>query len=258
MLGGTVHAADPVASQGPSAVAPPTPVPSDWRFQATLYGWLTAIDGDVGVRNLPTVPVHDSIVDVLGDLDGAFMGTFMARNGQFLLLLDVVAARLSAGRQVGTYGGSSADVDLSQTIVTGAVGYLLPTGRSDMDFALTGGVRYMRLSADVSLTPFALPTITSDSQSKSWVDPTIGFVAHWTINEKWFVNATADIGGFDVGSKLSSNGYVGLGYMWTKSISSAIGYRYLYEDYEGAGNRTGAFRYNAVMHGPTVSVAWHF
>ncbi|GGF82365.1 hypothetical protein GCM10007301_48090 [Azorhizobium oxalatiphilum] len=239
-------------------VEPAASVPPGWQFQATLYGWLTAIDGDVGVRRLPAVPVNASISDVLGDLDGAFMGSFMARNGQWLLLADVVVARLSEGKHVGTFGGAEADVDLTQTIVTGAVGYMLPTGRNDLDFALTAGLRYMRLSADVSLVPTFLPATISDSQAKSWIDPTLGFFAHWALDEKWFVNATMDIGGFDVGSKLSSSGYVGLGYLWTKSLSTAVGYRYLYEDYEGAGNQSGTFRFNTVMHGPTLSVAWHF
>ncbi|MBS7543289.1 hypothetical protein [Ancylobacter oerskovii] len=257
LAAGTAHAADLPPSAPPSgAVAPAQP--SDWRFQATLYGWLTAIDGDVGVGRLPTVPVHASIPNVLDNLDGALMGSFFASNGQWLFLADLVLAKLSHSDQVGLYGQSALDAELSQTIATGAIGYWLPLGLSHVDLAVTGGLRYVRVSSDVALTSERLPATLSGSQTEWWIDPTIGFAAQWKIDERWFVNATADIGGFGVGSKLSSTGYVGLGYVWTSSISSAVGYRYLYEDYESSNGDGGSFRYNTTMHGPTISLAWHF
>ena len=244
----------------PVAVKAPAPVvtTSDWRFQATLYGWLTAIDGNVGVRDLPTSPVNASIGDVLDNFDGALMGSFMATNGKWLFLGDLVLAKLSHGQNVGLYGNSRLDAELDEVIATAAVGYWLPLGIRNVDIAVTGGLRYVDLSADLSLTPAMLPVTFSGSQSESWVDPTIGLVANWKIDEKWFVNAVADIGGFGVGSKLSSTGYLGVGYMWTPSLSTAIGYRYLYEDYESSNGKGGSFRYNTTMHGPTVSLAWHF
>ncbi|PZQ79072.1 MAG: hypothetical protein DI549_21215 [Ancylobacter novellus] len=255
-----------VGAAGAADMPPPAPVlksapletASDWRFQATFYGWLTAIDGDVGVRDLPTSPVNASIGDVLGDLDGALMGSFMATNGKWLFLGDLVLAKLSSDKDVGLYGNTRFDAELKQTIMTGAVGYWLPLGLKNLDIAVTGGLRYVDLSADLSLKPAALPVTLSGSQSESWVDPTVGMVASWKIDDKWFANAIVDIGGFGIGSKLSSTGYLGVGYMWTPSISTAIGYRYLYENYESSNGDGGSFRYNTTMHGPTVSVAWHF
>lgn len=256
--GGAAHAAD----LPPPAVPQPAPAPvetaSDWHFQATMYGWATSIDGNVGVRNLPALPVHVSFPEVLSNLDGALMGSFLASNGQWLVLADLVMAKLSHTDQFGLLGGTSLEAELSQTIASGAVGYWLPLGIPNLDLAVTGGIRYMRVASEISLTPFGLPLTLSRSQSQSWTDPTVGFAAHWAIDARWFVNATADIGGFGVGSKLSSNGYAGVGYMWTSSLSSAIGYRYLYEDFEGPGANGGSFRYRTTMHGPTMSLAWHF
>lgn len=254
---GSAHAADLPPAAAPSPARPVEAAP-EWHFQATMYGWLTAIDGDVGVRNLPAMPVHASVVEVLENLDGAVMGSFLASNERWLVLTDLVLAKLSHSARIGPTGRTSLDADLSQAIATAAVGAWLPLGIPDVDLAITGGLRYLRLSTEMSLTPAGLPFAVSRSQSRSWIDPTVGLAVRWTINPRWFVNAVADIGGFGVGSKLSSNGYAGLGYMWTPSISTAIGYRYLYEDYEEAGARGGAFRYNATMHGPTFSLAWHF
>jgi|GEM_PF-296020 len=256
---GPAHAADPAPAQPPlpppeaPAAAPPA---SDWRFQATLYGWLTAVDGDLGIRNLPTVPVDASLSDVLEDLDGAVMGSFAASNGNWLFLADLVLARLSNKEMVGRFGRSKLSAELTEVVASGAVGYVLPLNVPNVEVAVTGGVRYVQLTADARLHPARLPSRKA-SGTESWVDPTVGFAAHWAIDDKWFVNAIADIGGFGVGSELSSSGYLGVGYRWTPAISSAIGYRYLYEDYQNRSNGNN-FRYDTTMHGPTVSLAWHF
>lgn len=257
---GSGRAADlpPYRDVPPPGAASPAPPASDWRFQATFYGWLTAIDGEIGVRNRPMTPVDASVSEVLENLDGAVMGSFLAENGQWLFLADLVLARLSHTDQIGPYGGGRLDAELSQTIATGAIGHWLPLGVPGLDLGVTAGLRYMRLSADLALSPVGSPLAWSGSQTKQWIDPTVGLVLQWAIDERWFLNSTVDIGGFGVGSKLSSNGYAGIGYKWTPSLSTAIGYRYLYEDYEGAGLGTGSFRYNAVMHGPTFSLGWHF
>ncbi len=252
--GGPALAADPAAP--PPAGDEAAPPASDWRFQATLYGWATAVNGDLGIRNLPTVPVDASLSDVLQNLDGAVMGSFAASNGNWLFLADLVLARLSHKETVGRFGRSRLSAELTEVVASGAVGYVLPLHVPNLEVAVTGGVRYVNLSVDARLRPTILPSRKA-SGTQSWVDPTIGFAAHWAIDEKWFVNAIADIGGFGVGSELSSSGYLGVGYMWTPSISSAIGYRYLYEDYQNRSNGNN-FRYNTTMHGPTVSLAFHF
>lgn len=240
--------------------APPEPPVSTvaWEYQLSLYGWATSLTGDIGVRNLPTTAIDIPFSQVLKDLNGAFMGSLLASNDRWLLLADVVFARLSETRAVSTFGGSELDAEVTQAIATGAIGYRLPTGRPDFDFAITGGARYMSVKGTLSFTPVASPIGISASQRQWWIDPTVGFFAHWELNDKWFVNAIADIGGFGVGSRLSSTGYAGVGYMWTTSFSTALGYRYLYEDYEGEGAKTGTFRYNTTMHGPVVALAWRF
>lgn len=253
-IAGPAGAADPVAPPDPQTAAAPA---SDWRFQATLYGWLTAVNGDLGIRRLPTVPVDASLSDVLQNLDGAVMGTFTASNDNWLFLADLVLARLSQKEKVGLLGRSKLNAELSEVVATGAVGYWLPLGIRNLDVAVTGGVRYVNLSTDVTLRPVRLAK-RSASGTESWVDPTVGFAAHWAIDEKWFVNAMADVGGFGLGSELSSNGYLGVGYMWTPSVSTALGYRYLYEDYKNDGSNGKSFRYDTTTHGPTLSLAWHF
>ena len=86
---GTTGAAMLFALAGTSALAAdypvlasPPPPPSAWQFQAIGYGWATAINGEVGVRNLPPVDANIDFRDVLRHLDGVFMGSFLAKNGE--------------------------------------------------------------------------------------------------------------------------------------------------------------------------------
>jgi hypothetical protein len=67
------------------------------------------------------------------------------------------------------------------------------------------------------------------------------------------VNALADIGGFGVGSKLTAQGFIAVGYNWTDTVSTAIGYRAIYTNYENDG-----FVYDTTMHGVFSSVGIHF
>jgi hypothetical protein len=64
------------------------------------------------------------------------------------------------------------------------------------------------------------------SVSKDWIDPVMGLAAHYRVNDKWFVNAQADIGGLDKSATGQALGSVG--YNWTHNISTTLGYRVMY------------------------------
>lgn len=246
-----VNAADmPVTAYEAPVVVEPA---SGWTFQATAYGWATALDGKTGVRNLPPVDVDVSAWDVLRNLDGALMGSFLAKNDDWILLTDLIYANLSAG---GTFGPNDArvDVGLTQIIASGLVGYRLPFGLPEnVELSATVGFRYQHLKAEVDISPALFPIEISREGTKDWIDPTIGLVLQYQINDKWFLNVIADVGGFGVSSKFTAQGFASLGYMWTPSISSAIGYRAIYTDYEDGG-----FVYDVTQHGVFTSIAYHF
>ncbi|MFC7395578.1 hypothetical protein ACFQU1_00030 [Chelatococcus sp. GCM10030263] len=244
-------------AQPPAAI--PAPVPTSWTFQATFYGWLTSLNGKVGVRNLPPAKVNASFGDILENLDGALMGSFLAKNGDWMILADLVWSQLSDNATLKVGNAPTLKFKQDLLIASAIAGYRLPLGNPDLDLSVTAGLRYQRLSVDTTLIPGAFPIISLENdQTKDWLDPIVGLALQYRINERWFVNALADIGGFGVGSQLTSQGFLAVGYKWTESISTAVGYRVLYTDYEDSGNRTGTFRYDTTMHGPFVSVAVHF
>jgi hypothetical protein len=246
----------------PVLAAPPPP--SAWKFQATGYGWATAINGETGVRNLPPVDVNLDFPDVLRHLEGAFMGSFLARNGEWMVLTDLVWAKLSDDVLVKPPGfrrpvlaallpGTQVELGLRQLIASGIVGYRLPFVSPEVELYATAGVRYQRLAAQIKATPGLIPITVSRGGIEDWADPIVGVALNWRLNERWFVNALADIGGFGVGSQFTAQGFASIGYKWTPSISTAVGYRAIYTDY-----RDGGFLYSTTQHGLFSSLAYHF
>jgi hypothetical protein len=129
------------------------------------------------------------------------------------------------------------------------------------------GVRYQNFSATVNLShtfsrrPYigaAEGLCCTSSGAVDGVDPVIGFATNYRSNEKWFLEGYGDVGGFWVGSKLTSEGIVEVGYNWTPSVSSELGFRILYNDYQRGNGNGGRFRYDTTMYGPVVALSYHF
>ncbi|MEP9348112.1 hypothetical protein [Xanthobacter sp. KR7-225] len=252
-----VSAGQPARAADLSTPPMPAAPPSGWEFQATLYGWGTSLTGDIGVRALPAVPIDVSFGDLLSNLDGALMGDFLAKNGDWTLLADVFWSKISADKALGA-GGPQLDFSQRLLVLQAIAGYRLPVGPDNFDLSATAGFRYQKLTAETTITPAGFPAGVSSTYVKDWLDPVFGLVLQYQINERWFVNALADVGGFGLGSKLTSQGFVALGYNWNKSWSTAIGYRALYTDYESITGPRSNFRYDTTMHGPMFSIGYHF
>jgi hypothetical protein len=254
----TLLASAPLFAADLPAAAPEMPIKDRWQYTLTLNGWLTAINGQVGIRGLPPVDVDVTAADLLENidkLDGALMTSFYATNGTWMFLTDLVWSRVSDEVTLGPAGGT-VNYEQSQAIVSGIVGYALPIDVPNLQLSATAGVRYNHLKAELDINPVLLPRLFPGSEregTQNWLDPIVGLSAHYDINQKWFVNALADIGGFGVGSDLTAQGFVAVGYNWTEMVSTSLGYRAIYTDYENDG-----FVYNTTMHGLFANVALHF
>ncbi|WP_296583197.1 hypothetical protein [Xanthobacter sp.] len=250
----SVHAADLGAAPAQPQAA------SGWQYQATLYLWATGIDGDIGVRRLPTIPVDITFGDVMQNFQGAVMGNFVAKKDNWTLFADVFWSQLGTSKNLSTAGQPLLDFSQRLFILSGAAGYRLPVGDADFDLSATAGFRYQRLTANTSLSSIFVPFAISESDTKDWLDPTFGLALQWKLNKQWFLNALADVGGFGLpaSSKLSAQSLVAVGYNWNESWSTALGYRALYTDCESITSPTRDFRYNTTMHGPFMSIGYHF
>ncbi|MCA1244060.1 hypothetical protein LC092_16555 [Stappia stellulata] len=230
---------------------------SGWEFQATLYLWATALNGSVGIRNLPTTKVDASFADILEDLNGAAMAAILARNGDWMILADLVYADLSDSATLSVANSPRLKFEQSLLIASAVAGYRLPINNPDLNLSVTAGLRYQRLEATTSLTSGAFPVSVQSHTTKQWLDPIFGLALQYDINDRWFLNGLADIGGFGVGSQLTAQGFLAAGYRWNDRVSTAVGYRALYTDYQ-SGSGASRFDYEATMHGPFMSLGVRF
>jgi len=241
------RAADIIEAPAAAEIVAPA---NDWRFNATFYGWLSGVNGDVGAKGLGPFGIDVTPREAVEDLDGALMASFGAQNDQWMVLTDFMWTKISTDKTAGSYG-----IDYSQTQITiqGLLGYTLPIQIEGLKLSATVGFRYQNLSADLSAGPLYSPVWKSASGSEQWIDPTVGLYAHYDFNEKWFLNALGDVGGFGVGSKLTWQAFGAVGYNWTKTVSTSIGYRAIYEDYTDGG-----FVYNTTQQGVFAGLGIHF
>ena len=73
------------------------------------------------------------------------------------------------------------------------------------------------------------------SKNNYWFDPYVGLRGKLNLNKAFYLIGSADIGGFDVGSQYTWEGYGALGCQVTRYIHTEVGYRCLYMDYRGGG-----------------------
>jgi hypothetical protein len=264
-------AADLPTAKAPMAPPPPPP-PSGWQFTATIPLWLTAIDGTVGVRQLPSSSVNSSISDNLKNLKAALAGDFIARNGTFIFGLDFMWAKVGANTTFKTSGngpfaplrqGTTASFTQNSVIGTAFVGYRLPIAIQNLAVYGTLGARYTGLGLDVNLSRQGLPPpfpggfSVDNHQSAQWVDPVIGLAGKYLINSQWFIDGYADIGGFGLVSKITTEDTLAVGYNWTQNIATSLGFKLIYDNYQH-NNGNGSFRYNMATYGPVVNLSVNF
>jgi hypothetical protein len=260
---GVMSTSTVLAADLPSLKDTPAPIASGWVFEATLDGWAPSLIANVGVRNLPTVSSDVGFFTLLRHLNGVVPLTLTAKNENFILGVDLYWSAVSVGAHIpasntalGPYGGLGANLRLSQTFLTGFAGLRLPVQASNLSVYGIAGARVVDMTATIGLDT-AIPAVgVSGSQTKIWADPIIGLTAHYTINDKWFLTGEADIGG--VANSVTWQTFGAIGYNWTPSITSTLGFRALYVEYMESVKRDGSFRYQQTMLGPQLTVSYLF
>lgn len=129
---------------------PPAPPVSPWTFDATLYGWLTGLDGDIGIGGFD-VGFDETFLDVIDDVDFAAMLRFEARNGKWGAIVDGFYVDLGVSGNPPGPLYDNAGVEMSQFMGELSVAYRVyesPSGFVD----LYGGVRYNNLTNDLAGT----------------------------------------------------------------------------------------------------------
>ena len=135
--------------------------------------------------------------------------------------------------------------------IVSAAGFYRLVEKPDAWLDLVAGVRYW--SVDSTLTLRAEHSPERDlAGDDDWVDPLVGLKGRTAIgSSRWRVNGGLVIGGFGAGSDFMWDANMNLGYQWTETFSTTLGYRYLDVDYEKDG-----FLYDVSQHGPLLGLSW--
>lgn len=226
-----------------------TTTESGWRVGTSLYGWFTRLDGDMTFRGT-TIPVDVPFDKIFDNLKFTFMGLVEVGKGRWSFMADLFYAKLEPS--VSTHVADF-DSQIEQFIGNFAVFYNVlenPTTRLDV----YGGVRVNWMETDVDIQGKGpLGKSFSRTADDTWVDPIIGVRVHHDLNEKWFLRAVADIGGFGIASDLTWQGMASLGYRVTENASLGLGYRGVGTDYSN-GNAT----YDVISHGLLLGLEYKF
>ncbi len=225
-----------------------------WQFQLAAYGWLSGQHGSVApISGLPAVDIDiDFWDDIAGNINGALYLIGEARKESFGVVMDVVYSDIEFEK---TTPGSLYSSIFSQTetwMVTTAGFYRLAeasTGFVD----ILAGVRYWAIESTLGLTSGVLAR-RNISNKEEWLDPLVGFKGMYALGQSnFFLSGVFLLGGFGAGSDLLFDGNLNLGYNWTKTFSTTIGYRYMDVDYDKDG-----YLYDVYQDGPTMSLSWRF
>lgn len=145
---------------------------------------------------------------------------------------------------------------LSPTIATAFGGVRIPIGSPNLQLYGTLGARYFNDGVAITLRTPVVGFEHHTSANRDWIDPVIGVAAHYRVNDKWFVNAQADIGGLD--NSATSQALGSIGYNWTQNISTTLGYRVMYGYDKDENARGGSVRLQQWIYGPFAGFKYSF
>ena len=133
----------------PKESAPPTITESEpWQFTIAVPGWLSSMDGTIGVRGV-NANIDVPVTEILQHFDAILAGRVEAQKGPFGMFGEVIYIGLSDGAQInGLINNIHETVDL--TYVDGALSWrLVNQPRWSLDFA--AGTHYTTVYEQLEL-----------------------------------------------------------------------------------------------------------
>lgn len=238
------------------ALAPvPAGAQDAWQFRLTPYLWFAGIKGDVAtIPGLPSASIDMSSSDVLKDLDASFMGAFEAKKGRHGGFVDFLYSDVQSDTVLAPSIGLTLKSTSKTTVVSAAYEYEL-FNRDGAVVDAFGGLRYWKVDTRLQFDGgLGLLAGRSIQHKESWVDPMIGIKGTSPLGaSKFFVTGILGIGGFGVGSDRFYDVSAHLGYQWSKTIGTTLGYRRYDVKFED-----GSFLYDVRQDGWLLGATFSF
>jgi hypothetical protein len=252
----------------------------DWHFLFYLPGWFAGMKGDAVAKGINAdldTSVGQSIKN-LQYLESIGLGHLEVKKGRWGLLLegiymnmeqDVAAAGKiklpiiapveipvsGRGEVFSSMSFNEADLLYDLYRSSSSVG-----NRPVLTIEALGGARYVYFRTKIDgmiVGPLGNAVSILKTGTKQWVDPILGGRVSWNLSNDWMVGFRADVGGFDLSSKITWNLDAMVRYRITKWLNLNGGFRALYEDHE-SGSGINKFKYAAWAYGPWLGVGVEF
>ncbi len=222
------------------------PVANEWEFRLSPYGGIAGFKGDVaGIPGLPPTSIDISPSDALDDSEIALMAMFEGKKNGKGFLMDFMYSDTKSEDPIA--GNLILKSRTKTTIISGA--YLHEIYNNEQSVVdVFAGVRYWEIDSHLS---FLGPGL---GHTESWVDPFIAIKGRTTLGDtRYYVTGGAAIGGFGMNADLFYDLSAHLGYQWSDSIGTSIGYRMYDLDYENDG-----FVHDVRQEGWLFGLTWAF
>lgn len=212
-----------------------------WKFRVTPYIWTMAVHGKANLGGIP-IDLHESIPDILREIDMALQFHVEARHGNLLVLADSHYAKVS--KDIVAPPGK---FSTRQIIQSAAAGY-----RFDERYDVYAGLRYYDIDMESHFK--SVPNFGGEGK---WADPIVGGRVLIPVGAKGALAVRGDIGGFGVGSKLAWMVQPSFTWKIKPNLAALVGYRVLDVNYE-SGQGAKAFRYDVRHLGPGIGMSLSF
>ena len=150
----------------------------------------------------------------------------------------------------------NAGLTLGETILTGFGGVKIPFGSPNFSLYGIVGARFVNLNESLGLGVPVEGFARYASITRNWADPIAGLVMRNKFDDKWFADGELDVGG--TGGSATWQAFGAVGYNWTPSISSTVGFRALYLYDQQYNEFGGSFRIHETLYGPQSTITYKF
>jgi len=213
---------------------------------------LPSIKGTVGVDYKSARP-NLSYSDVAKETDATASAIFSMLKGKHSLTIDGMYSKLHSDNVLRNEP-VQVDIDITTEItrIEAHYGYRFFENKR-IFLEAQAGLRYWNFNMKFDLVRPTTGYVQRYSGSNNWIDPIIGLKVTPRLTDKLSLVFKADIGGFNVGSRLTSRGRAGLNYSPFSHFVIEGGYEYSYVDYERGGTI-----YDITLDGPFIGIGFVF
>lgn len=228
---------------------------SKWEFRLSPYAWFAGFKGDVAsIPGAATIPIDISTSDALSDTETSLMAMFEGKKNGKGFFVDLLYSDLQSEETLLEGINLALNSTTKTTIFSGAYLHEIYNQEQSVIDAFVG-VRYWEIDTHLAFSGgLGILAGRTIDHTESWVDPLIGIKGRTSLGDtKYYAAGGVAIGGFGVGSDMFYDVNANLGYQWSESIGTTVGYRLYDLDYEKDG-----FVYDVQQQGWIVGLTWAF